>query len=464
MVIVGIQLIQLQLLEEMSKYRRIVRTEKSRLQSHQIILMALVVNLFISIVLSILYFKFYFFIVYNVLYISYISISILLLFYIISLKNREYTSTLDIELMDKKANKISNRIKKLFNDKVVSDVLNLSNSTRYGHEMPEIYVYVDDSLNEGYIAIENISNWERANKDGFEQRISGIFTGKYQKYAVVRSELTAGDSFILFHFEDTQTSQRLILNNISSLNEYISKNDHHIRLAKDLIWEADTTAHLSIIARTRAGKSVLAGEYMARLMLLQNWIVEYNSAKNDRYVKEFNGKSEPVQIVERAEYWCEVMDNRLKQINEAGNDKYLDMDNMPNIAIFFDELGNLNASLESLDKIDKSLKITSRWITAINRLSATGASAGIHIIAISQFATKEGFLPSLARVNCSDAVIMLGGAADSPSERQYLMSGFSDLPKRSYGKGQGVAKISGSGPKWESVPHFYETPWFETLK
>ena len=44
------------------------------------------------------------------------------------------------------------------------------------------------------------------------------------------------------------------------------------------------------------------------------------------------------------------------------------------------------------------------------------------------------------------------------------MSGFSDLPKRSYGKGQGVAKISGSGPKWESVPHFYETPWFETLK
>lgn len=464
MVIVGIQLIQLQLLEEMSKYRRIVQTEKSRLQSHQIILMALVVNLFISIVLSLLYFKFHFFIVYNVLYISYISISILLLFYIISLKNREYVSTLDIEPMDKKANKISNRIKKLFNDKVVSDVLNLSNSTRYGHEMPEIYVYVDDSLNEGYIAIENISNWERANKDGFEQRISGIFTGKYQKYAVIRSELTAGDSFILFHFEDTQTSQRLILNNISSLNKYISESDHHIRLAKDLIWEADTTAHLSIIARTRAGKSVLAGKYMARLMLLQNWIVEYNSAKNDRYVKEFNGKSDPVEIVERAEYWCEVMDNRLKQINEAGNDKYLDMDNMPNIAIFFDELGNLNASLESLDKIDKSLKITSRWIAAINRLSATGASAGIHIIAISQFATKEGFLPSLARTNCSDAVIMLGGAADSPSERQYLMSGFSDLPKRSYGKGQGVAKISGSGPKWESVPHFYETPWFETLK
>ena len=116
--------------------------------------------------------------------------------------------------------------------------------------------------------------------------------------------------------------------------------------------------------------------------------------------------------------------------------------------------------MESLDKVDKTLKISSRWITAINRLSATGGSAGIHIIAISQFATKEGFLPSLARVNCSDAVIMLGGAADSADERKYLMAGFADMPKRSYSVGQGIARILGSGKKWE-VPHFYETPWFE---
>lgn len=129
--------------------------------------------------------------------------------------------------------------------------------------------------------------------------------------------------------------------------------------------------------------------------------------------------------------------------------------------MFFDELGNLNAALESLDKADKTLKAGVRWTNAINRLTATGASAGIHIIAISQFATKEGFLPSLARVNCSDAVIMLGGAADSASERQYLMSGFADMPKRHYGKGQGLAKITGSGHKWENAPHFFETPWFE---
>ena len=48
---------------------------------------------------------------------------------------------------------------------------------------------------------------------------------------------------------------------------------------------------------------------------------------------------------------------------------------------------------------------------------------------------------------------------DSADERKYLMSGFADMPKRSYGKGQGVARILGSGKKWE-VPHFYETPWF----
>lgn len=364
--------------------------------------------------------------------------------------------------MNKEANKLANRINKLFNDKTITDVLKLSNSTRYGEEMPEIYVFLDSSLKEGFIAIENISNFDRADRDKFEQKISGVLSGKYQKYSVVSSELTLDDSFILFYFEDSITSERLIIENTGDIKENISKSEHHIRLAKNLVWQCNITAHLSIIARTRAGKSVLAGEYMARLMLLQNWIVEYNSAKYDRYVKEFNGKSDPIEIVERAEYWCSVMDNRLQEINNAGKDKYLDMKDMPNIAIFFDELGNLNASLESLDKTDKTLKITSRWITAINRLSATGASAGIHIIAISQFATKEGFLPSLARVNCSDAVIMLGGAADSPTERQYLMSGFADLPKRSYKKGQGIARIQGAGRKWET-PHFYETPYIKNL-
>ena len=441
------------------KYRRIKRTKNCKLQDYQLFVIVFAVTIWVTVLI--------FFIsktvteassllVYSV---SANVITFLTLLY--TLSRREEVSTFSIPVMSNDAGRLAKKLKRLFNDKQITDVLKLSNTTRYGDEMPEIEVWLDNGLLEGYIAIENIANWERADREKFEQRVSGILAGKYQRFAVINSELTAGDSFILFYFEDTLTSKRLLVkDNLDSLQPFLSDDSHTIQLSKDLMWHSDITPMLSIIARTRAGKSVLAGRYMARLMLLQGWFVEYNSAKYDRYVKEFNGESDPIQIVERAEYWCSVMDNRLAKINEAGKEKYTEMDNMPDIGLFFDELGNLNASLESLDKVNRSIKITLRWTTAINRLSATGGSAGIHIIAISQFATKEGFLPSLARVNCSDAVIMLGGAADSADERKYLMSGFADMPKKSYGKDQGLARILGSGKKWE-VPHFFETPFFD---
>ncbi|HGK0660749.1 TPA: cell division protein FtsK [Streptococcus pneumoniae] len=357
-------------------------------------------------------------------------ICLLLLFLFMS--QREEVSTISIPAMTRESKKLARQLKRVFNDKNIIDVLKLSNFTRYGIEMPEISVWISENL-----------------------------SGKFQKFAVINYELTAGDSFIKFYFEDILTSQRLIVkDNENSLQIFVREDSHTLLLAKDLVWHTDVTPMMSIIARTRAGKSVFAGRYLARLMSLQGWIVEYNSAKYDRYVKEFNGESEPIKIVERAEYWCSVMDKRLAEINDAGKEKYHEMDNMPDIGLFFDELGNLNASLESLDKVNKSIKMTARWINAINKLSATGASTGIHIIAISQFATKEGFLPSLARVNCSDAVIMLGGAADSADERKYLMSGYADIAKNSYGLGQGLARIAGSGKKWET-PHFFETPFFE---
>lgn len=445
------------------KFRRIKPTQNCTAQGYQFSLIAFMLTigltgliLFISQTITVLSSHLVKPLIYSIVVTI---IAFLLLLY--TWFQREVVSSIEIPPMSAKSQKLAQRLRRLFNDKQITDVLKLSNSTRYGIEMPEITAWVNDDLNEGYIAIENIANWERADREKFEQRVSGILTGKHQRFAVVNSELTAGDSYILFYFEDMLTSQRLhVKDNTESLKEFISGNKHAIRLSKDLVWHSDIVPHMSIIARTRAGKSVLAGRYMARLMLLQGWEVEYNSAKYDRYVKEFNGQSDPIKIVERVEYWCSVMDNRLAKITNTDKDKYLEMEGMPDIGLFFDELGNLNASLESLDKVDKSLKITSRWTTAINRLSATGGSAGIHIIAISQFATKEGFLPSLARINCSDAVIMLGGAADSADERKYLMSGFADMPKRSYGKGQGIARILGSGKKWE-VPHFYETPWFE---
>ena len=465
MVLVGTLLIQLKWFKEMfhKRYRRIKPTENCKLQSYQLSLIAFALtSTFIMLTLVILqtipmmsmYLQ-------KTLFYS-IPVNIIIIIVVFfTWFGREEVSSIEIPEMSKKANKLARKLKRLFNDKQVTDVLKLSNHTRYGNEMPEIRIWVDDELSNGFIAIENIANWERADREKFEQRVSGILSGRFQKYAVVSSELTINESFIIFYFEDTLTSQRLIVKDkIDSLHLFINKDKHAIQLAKNLIWHTDITPMMSIIARTRAGKSVFAGRYLARLMLLQGWIVEYNSAKFDRYVKEFQGQSDPLKIVERAEFWCSVMDDRLAKINNANKEKHIEMDDMPDIGLFFDELGNLNASLESLDKTDKALKASIRWTNAINRLSATGGSAGIHIIAISQFATKEGFLPSLARVNCSDCVIMLGGAADSADERKYLMSGFADMPKRSYGKGQGIARISGSGKRWE-VPHFYETPWFD---
>lgn len=445
------------------RYRRIKSTSNCKPQGYQLSMIAFGVTISITGLLFYIDFS-------NSILTPYLAKPLLFFFsldviflalLVLLLAKREEVSIISIPIMSSEAKRLAKRLRRLFNDKQITDVLKLSNTTRYGNEMPEIHVWIDDSLSEGYIAIENIANWERADREKFEQRVSGILAGKYQRFAVLSSELSIGDSFIIFYFEDVLTSQRLSIKGKESFNSMICNNKHSIGLSEDLIWHSDITPMMSIIARTRAGKSVLGGQYMAHLMLLQDWIVEYNSAKYDRYVKKFNGESDPIKIVEKAEYWCSIMDKRLTEINEAGKEKYFEMDNMPDIGLFFDELGNLNASLESLDKVDKKLKITSRWTTAINRLSATGGAAGIHIIAVSQFATKEGFLPSLARVNCSDAVIMLGGAADSASERQYLMSGFADMPKRSYGKGQGLARIVGSGRKWENEPHFFETPWFE---
>ena len=445
------------------KYRRIKPTPNCTPQGYQLSLIALAVTIGLTGLILFIHQTITVLSIYLVKPLIY-SIAVTIITFFILLYTwfqREEVSSIKIPPMSNKSKKLAQQLRRLINDKQITDLLKLSNTTRYGEEMPEIEIWIGEDLSSGYIAVENVANWERADREKFDQRFSGILSGKYQRFAVTNSELTSGDSYIIFYIEDTLTSQRLlVIDCTDSLQPFVNDDSHAIQLSKDLIWHSDIVPHMSIIARTRAGKSVLAGRYMARLMSLQGWVVEYNSTKYDRYVKEFDGQSDPVKIVERAEFWCSVMDERLAEINEANKEKYLEMENMPDIGLFIDELGNLNASLESLDKVDKNLKLTSRWTTAINRLSATGGSAGIHIIAISQYATKEGFLPSLARVNCSDAVIMLGGAADSADERKYLMSGFADMPKRSYGKGQGVARILGSGKKWE-VPHFYETPWFE---
>lgn len=442
----------------MRKYRRIVRKKDSQLQGYQICLIALIFLLLLMIIFcfSLKQFEHIYFDISNYLQVTIkvllAGVAFLLIIFVICWRLRDEVATLELPEMDGKARKIANKIKRLFSDKAIVDVLRLANETRYGVEMPEVHVYLEPDLYAGYIAIENIASFDSLDRAKIEQKISGILTGKFQKYAIISSELSRGDAWVFYHFEDALTSMRLMLENEDDVIKFVSENSHDIRLARDLVWHANRVPHMSIIARTRVGKSVFAGGYLAPLMLAQGWIVEYNSAKKDIYVKRYDGKFEPIEIVERAEFWLKKMKNRLSEIDDADVEKYTDL-SMQNIAVFFDELGNLNASLES----DKALK--KRWETAINALSATGASAGIHIISISQRATKEGFLTGLARTNSSDAVVMLGTAADEATERQYLMSGY-EMPKRKYSVGQGIAKVDASGFKWQE-PHYFETPLFK---
>lgn len=71
---------------------------------------------------------------------------------------REEVSSIEIPPMSNKARKLAKQLTRLINDKQITDVLELSNTTRYGQEMPEIRVWIDEDLLNGYIAIENIAN------------------------------------------------------------------------------------------------------------------------------------------------------------------------------------------------------------------------------------------------------------------------------------------------------------------
>lgn len=449
-----------------SKYRRYVTDENSKPFAYQTLTN---VSVLLAIADAIIY------VLYRVVgtidliapfahYLKYVLIAVSLLLVVtlaVAVKEyvkRELVATLDDDKdgkasPSKRASRRSRQLLRLFDDKAIIDVLKFANKTKYGYEMPLIQAFVADDLLSGFVGIENIGNYDKLDASKMEQKVSGRLSGKFQQYAVVSSELVQDDSFIKFYFEDVNVSHRLTLK-LSDIEKYKSDDRHAIRLMDNLTLHFGSDVHhMAMTARTRSGKTVLA-HYMATLMKAQGWLVEYNSAKLDRVVKQFNGQSDPQKIVSNAEYWCQVMDERLAKINKANKDKYTEMSGMRDVGLFFDELGNLNAAISD----DKKLK--ARWNKAINRLTATGASAGIHVIAISQYATIDGLgLPSLARANVADAVIMLGEAANQATERQYLVPG-ADLPSRKYKVGQGIARftlIDG----WQS-PHLFEAPFIKS--
>lgn len=373
-----------------------------------------------------------------------------LLWLFIANKMRDKVAFLKIPKMSFKARCIAFLISRNFNWKNLRDVLKVGVKTYFGYELPNVFVYVKSSLSEGYVAIENFGDVTKLVQNNMIQNLSGLLSGRIlSKYVFVSSDISRNGNYYIFYFEDAGISHRLIVKD-SNINPYLSTNKHYLKLADDLIWKTDLTGHLSVIGRTRAGKSFFAYNYLIPLMKAQGWTVVYLSTKNDIYVRRLCGEHEPLKIVENLEWWIEVMKKREKIITSKGKSKYTEIDTLNDIAIFVDEIGDLNSCLAD----DKNLK--SRWEKAINELTSRSASSGIHIIAMSQMATKESFLPSRARTNCSDAVIILGQAADNGEDRRYLMAGF-EIPHKTYLSGQGLARFTTSGKKWET-PHFYETP------
>lgn len=373
--------------------------------------------------------------------------------YLISNKFREKVPVIKCEKMKLKAKCVAWKIRSSFDVENIIDVLGFENQNRYGFAMPEIVVYVNSSCDSGWIAIENMAINKTLDDDKTLKRLSGILKGRsIQKFSFIACDISKDGNFYIYRFENAKASKRFVVYN-GVIKPFISANKDDVALAKDLTWHTRLTPHLSVIARTRGGKSTFTGSYLIPLLKAQGWRVFLFSVKNDKYIKRFHGESDPVKIIEQLERLEKVMKRREDLIAKARKDNSGQMRGMPNIVIIIDEIARMNAFLE--DKSHKDL--LNRWNGVIKSLTGSGASSGLHVIGMSQRSTKDGFFMNATAVtNMSDAVIMLGLAADSGKDRETLMAGF-ELPHRSYGYGQGVARIVASGTKWEQ-PHYYETP------
>lgn len=366
---------------------------------------------------------------------------------------KEKVAKLQIPAMTGQARRLAFEIKRQMKPVWLVKLLNIERSP-WGYPLPNIGVYVESDCSTGWVAIENSPLFNNFDSDQVLNDLSGLMSTRHlRRLGFTSSEISRDGTYYLFYFEDIKTSQRLVVVN-DNLMPFVSIDPHSLILAKNLVWKVSGSApHLGLIGHTRSGKTFFITNYLLPLMKLQGWKVAFYSVKNDRYVKEYKGEYEPSKIIDALENWEKTMRMRNHQIRLAGKDKYTEMPEMPDVAIVIDEIASLNGAVSS----DRKLK--QRWETVIGKLTATGASAGIHIIAISQYGTRESFLPTTARANVSDAVILLGMAADSPSDRQYLLAGF-EIPHREYKTGQGVARIVSAGKRWEK-PHFFETPFFK---
>lgn len=185
----------------------------------------------------------------------------------ISNEIRETVPAMKVDKMNIKSKFIAWKIRRCFSIVKLTDVLGFDNKTRYGFAMPEIFVFVNQTCSSGWVAIENMNNYQKLSKDSTLHDLSSLLVGKLiQEYSFTSSNSSKDGNFIIFYFENTVKSQRLIVKN-GNIEHCISSNLNDVKLAKNLVWHSSVSPHLAIIGRTRSGKSVLCGSYLIPVLM-----------------------------------------------------------------------------------------------------------------------------------------------------------------------------------------------------
>ena len=364
------------------------------------------------------------------------------------LMSMEWLPVLEVPEMGFKAQHKANKIRRNFTPDLLVNHLGLGQHFKKGYKLPSVYAYVAPDLNSGWIKIENLGVASKLDRDALKTDISGaVLLGSLSKYVIEDSYFDNDKRWLTFNFENVDVDHNFYVKN-NNYKPFVSDNRHAIRLNDRLSWDE---LHLALVATSGSGKTKLI-EYITSVAELQGWEISFNSAKPDvltrKYSGRWSGKSDPEEIIAVAEHYVKVMERRLKQIEKANVDSYLDT-NLKDTLIIFDELLDFNSSL------DKDLK--KRWDAAIKKLSGKSRSAGFRIIISSQHGTITGLVPTDVRVNFAN-VIMLGRSANIGTERQFVMPGY-ELENAKYGKGEGLAYFPNS--EFYAEPKRYTTPWIE---
>ena len=362
----------------------------------------------------------------------------------------EWAPDIEVEKMNRRANLLARRIATNLTPDLLANHLGLGQHSNGGFKIPAVKCWVSDDLQSGKLFIENLGVTSKLDKESLKTDLSGaVLTGKAADLVVYDSYFEQDKVWLVVEFESVTVDHSFYVEN-HNYKPFVSKNSHSIKLNDRLEWDS---LHLALTATSGSGKTKLI-EYITSVAELQGWELSVNSAKADvltrKYSGEHSGKSEIEDIVEVAEYYVSIMEQRLALIASNNVDSYVDTD-LNDVLIVFDELLDFNSAISG----DKGLK--ARWESALKRLAGKSRSAGFRLLISSQHGTVTGLVSTDIRVNFAN-VIMLGKSANVGTERMFMMPGY-EIENAKYRKGEGLAYFPDS--EYYSEPKRYKTPWIE---